>query len=84
MPRQHRERLAERLEDGHLHLQRVVHRVARALNRAAPTKRACVLPLPSNAGNSHLHGHAVSLPPARLAGSSSFISGYRVRLPVDP
>lgn len=44
-------------------LQRVVHRVARAIADTVPTERMYSLSLGSNQGNAHLHWHIAPLPP---------------------
>ena len=72
VPREHREQLMDLSEGEYLHLQRVVYRVARALREEVPTERTYVLSLGSNAGNSHLHWHVVSLPPGVPYGEQQF------------
>ena len=63
-PREHRERVVDDFsEDEYLELQRVVHRVGRAVARAVPTERLYVLSLGSREGNSHVHWHLAPLPP---------------------
>jgi diadenosine tetraphosphate (Ap4A) HIT family hydrolase len=63
-PREHRERVVDDFsEDEYLELQRVVHRVGRAVTRAVPTERLYVLSLGSRQGNSHVHWHLAPLPP---------------------
>jgi diadenosine tetraphosphate (Ap4A) HIT family hydrolase len=44
-------------------LQRVVHRVAKAITATVPTERMYSLSLGSQQGNSHLHWHIAPLPP---------------------
>ena len=62
--KRHLENLADDLdEDAYLRLQRVVHRVARAVSAATPTERVYVLSLGSQQGNAHIHWHVVPLPP---------------------
>ena len=46
-----------------LALQRVVHRVARAVAATVPTERMYSLSLGSQQGNAHLHWHIAPLPP---------------------
>jgi len=46
-----------------LALQRVVHRVARAVAATVPTERMYALSLGSQQGNTHLHWHIAPLPP---------------------
>lgn len=46
-----------------LALQRVVHRVAKALAASVPTERMYSLTLGSQQGNAHLHWHVAPLPP---------------------
>jgi diadenosine tetraphosphate (Ap4A) HIT family hydrolase len=46
-----------------LALQRVVHRVARAVATVVPVERMYCLSLGSQQGNAHLHGHVAPLPP---------------------
>ena len=46
-----------------LHLQAVVHRVARAVAATVPTERMYALSLGSQQGNAHLHWHIAPLPP---------------------
>lgn len=63
-PKRHVERFEVDLDvDAHLALQRVVHRVARALTEVVPTERMYVLSLGSQQGNAHLHWHVAPLPP---------------------
>jgi diadenosine tetraphosphate (Ap4A) HIT family hydrolase len=50
-------------EDGYAALQRVVHRVGRAISLAVPTERLYVLSLGSRKGNAHVHWHLAPLPP---------------------
>ena len=47
----------------YLALQRVVHRVARALEATVPTERVYILSLGSRDGNAHVHWHVAALPP---------------------
>jgi diadenosine tetraphosphate (Ap4A) HIT family hydrolase len=63
-PKEHREGAVDDFsEDEYAELQRVVHRVGRAVSRAVPTERLYVLSLGSARGNSHVHWHVVPLPP---------------------
>jgi diadenosine tetraphosphate (Ap4A) HIT family hydrolase len=63
-PKEHRERVVDDFfEDEYLALQRVIHRVGRALCRAVPTERLYVLSLGSQEGNRHVHWHLAPLPP---------------------
>jgi ATP adenylyltransferase len=63
-PKDHRERVVDDFtEDEYAELQRVVHRVGRAVSRAVPTERLYVLSLGSQQGNRHVHWHLVPLPP---------------------
>jgi diadenosine tetraphosphate (Ap4A) HIT family hydrolase len=63
-PKEHRERVVDDFsEDEYLALQRVIHRVGRALCRAVPTERLYVLSLGSKDGNRHVHWHLAPLPP---------------------
>ena len=63
-PREHREHAAaDFTEEEYLALQRVVRRVALALQAELPTERIYVLSLGSKDGNSHVHWHVVPLPP---------------------
>lgn len=50
-------------EDEFAAFQRVVHRVARALEASVPTERMYALSLGSQQGNAHLHWHLAPLPP---------------------
>jgi len=50
-------------EDDFLGLQRIAHRVARALAAAVATERMYSLSLGSRQGNAHLHWHLAPLPP---------------------
>lgn len=47
----------------YVRLQRVVHRVAKAVSAAVPTERVYVLSLGSQQGNAHVHWHVAPLPP---------------------
>lgn len=49
--------------DEYLELQRLVHRVGRAIAAVVPTERLYVLSLGSNEGNAHVHWHVAPLPP---------------------
>jgi diadenosine tetraphosphate (Ap4A) HIT family hydrolase len=49
--------------DQYVALQRVVHRVGRAVSAVVPTERLYVLSLGSNQGNAHVHWHVAPLPP---------------------
>jgi diadenosine tetraphosphate (Ap4A) HIT family hydrolase len=63
-PKEHRERVVDDFSvDEYLALQRVIHRVGRALCRAVPTERLYVLSLGSRQGNRHVHWHLAPLPP---------------------
>jgi diadenosine tetraphosphate (Ap4A) HIT family hydrolase len=63
-PLEHREAVASDFtEDDYLDLQRLVRRVAIALERVCPTERVYVLSLGSAQGNSHVHWHVAALPP---------------------
>ena len=63
-PKEHRERVVDDFtEDEYAELQRVVHRVGRAVCRAVPTERLYVLSLGSREGNPHVHWHLAPLPP---------------------
>jgi diadenosine tetraphosphate (Ap4A) HIT family hydrolase len=44
-------------------LQRVVHRIARAVAQVVPTERMYCMSLGSQQGNAHLHWHIAPLPP---------------------
>jgi histidine triad (HIT) family protein/ATP adenylyltransferase len=50
-------------EEEYLVLQRVVHRVARAVAAVVPVERMYCLSLGSQQGNAHLHWHVAPLPP---------------------
>ncbi|HXS66016.1 MAG TPA: HIT domain-containing protein [Streptosporangiaceae bacterium] len=50
-------------EDEYLALQRMVHRVARAIAAVVPVERMYCLSLGSQQGNAHLHWHVAPLPP---------------------
>ena len=63
-PKEHRERVVDDFtEDEYAELQRVVHRIGRAVRRAVPTERLYVLSLGSQEGNQHVHWHLAPLPP---------------------
>jgi ATP adenylyltransferase len=63
-PKEHRERVVDDFsDDEYPALQRVIHRVGRALSRAVPTERLYVLSLGSQEGNRHVHRHLAPLPP---------------------
>src|SRR5262245_41806574 len=63
-PKQHVESWVHDLgEEEHLALQRVVHRVARAVAAVVPAERMYCLSLGSQQGNAHLHWHIAPLPP---------------------
>ena len=63
-PIEHREAVAgDFTEDEYLDMQRLVRRVALALERVVPTERVYVLSLGSAEGNAHVHWHVAALPP---------------------
>jgi histidine triad (HIT) family protein/ATP adenylyltransferase len=63
-PRRHVEDWVRGLDEAEfLALQRVVHRVARAVAAVVPTERMYCLSLGSQQGNAHLHWHIAPLPP---------------------
>lgn len=63
-PKRHVESwVADLSEDEHVELQRVVHRVGRAISAVVPTERMYCLSLGSQQGNAHLHWHVAPLPP---------------------
>jgi histidine triad (HIT) family protein/ATP adenylyltransferase len=62
-PTEHREAVAADFTEGeYLDLQRLVRRVALALERTVATERVYVLSLGSAQGNAHVHWHVVALP----------------------
>jgi diadenosine tetraphosphate (Ap4A) HIT family hydrolase len=63
-PKEHREQVADDFTvEEYLGLQRVVHRVAEAVQAEAQAERVYILSLGSNQGNAHVHWHVVPLPP---------------------
>lgn len=63
-PREHRcDVIGDFDLDEYLALQRLVHRVGRAIASVVPTERLYVLSLGSNDGNAHVHWHLAPLPP---------------------
>ena len=63
-PKRHVESWVHELdEDAFLALQRVAHRVAKAVAASVPTERMYSLSLGSAQGNAHLHWHVAPLPP---------------------
>ena len=63
-PKRNVEGVVEDLDvDEYVRLQRVVHRVARAVSAAVPTERIYLLSLGSEQGNAHVHWHVAPLPP---------------------
>lgn len=58
--------------DAYLSLQRLVHRVARAISAVVPTERMYVLSLGSNEGNAHVHWHVAPLPPGTPYAEQQF------------
>ena len=63
-PKRHVEDWMHDLDDSEfLALQRVVHKVARAVAAVVPTERMYCLSLGSKQGNAHLHWHIAPLPP---------------------
>ena len=50
-------------EEEYLHLQRLIHRMGRAIAEVVPTERLYVLSLGSQQGNRHVHWHVAPLPP---------------------
>jgi histidine triad (HIT) family protein/ATP adenylyltransferase len=63
-PRRHVESWVHDLdENAFLALQRVAHRVARAVAASVPAERMYSLSLGSQQGNAHLHWHIAPLPP---------------------
>ena len=63
-PKRHVESWVRDLEeDAFVALQRVAHRVSRAVAASVPTERMYSLSLGSQQGNAHLHWHIAPLPP---------------------
>lgn len=63
-PRAHREHVVQDFDaDEYLALQRVVHRVGRAVQRALGAERLYLASLGSRQGNRHVHWHVAPLPP---------------------
>jgi diadenosine tetraphosphate (Ap4A) HIT family hydrolase len=63
-PTSHREHaIGDFTADEYLALQRIVHRVGRALPSLLPTERLYVLSLGSQQANRHVHWHVAPLPP---------------------
>lgn len=63
-PLEHREAVvSDFTEEEYVRLQRLVHRVGRAISAALPTERLYVMSLGSNQGNAHVHWHMAPLPP---------------------
>lgn len=63
-PREHREQVTgDFSEDEYVALQRVVHRLGEAIQRAVPTERLYICSLGSQQGNRHVHWHLAPLPP---------------------
>lgn len=63
-PREHREHAVwDFSPHEYAELQRVVHRVGRALHRVIEVERLYVLSLGSKQGNQHVHWHLAPLPP---------------------
>jgi diadenosine tetraphosphate (Ap4A) HIT family hydrolase len=63
-PTAHREHIVADIgEEEHARLQRVVHRIGRALTAVVVTERLYVLSLGSQQANRHIHWHLVPQPP---------------------
>lgn len=63
-PVEHREAVVtDFTEDEYVRLQRLIHRVGRAISAALPTERLYIMSLGSNQGNAHVHWHMAPLPP---------------------
>ena len=63
-PRQHREHAVRDFTlDQYSSLQRLIHAVGGAIERAVATERLYILSLGSQQGNRHVHWHIVPLPP---------------------
>jgi histidine triad (HIT) family protein/ATP adenylyltransferase len=63
-PVDHREEVVEDVdEERYVALQRLVHRVGRAVAAVVPHERMYVLSFGSQAANAHVHWHVVPLPP---------------------
>jgi len=63
-PVEHREAVVgDFAEDEYAQLQRVVHRVGRAVVAAVPTERLYILSMGSHSGSAHVHWHVAPLPP---------------------
>lgn len=58
--------------DEYVELQRVVHRVGRAVSKAVPTERLYLLSLGSHQGNAHVHWHVAPLPPGVPYGEQQY------------
>ena len=55
--------VADFTEEEYVALQRLVHRVGRAVSTVVPTERLYLLSLGSHQGNAHVHWHIAPLPP---------------------
>lgn len=63
-PKRHLEAVVDDFDIGdYLALQRIVHRVGRALTATVPCDRLYVMSLGSTTGNNHVHWHLAPLPP---------------------
>jgi diadenosine tetraphosphate (Ap4A) HIT family hydrolase len=72
-PVEHREEVvADFAIDDYLDLQRLIHRVGRALAAVVPTERLYLLSLGSRQGNAHVHWHVAALPPGTPYGDQQF------------
>ena len=63
-PLEHREAVVSDFSlDDYLALQRLIHRIGRAMEEVLPTERLYILSLGSQQGNRHVHWHVAALPP---------------------
>jgi diadenosine tetraphosphate (Ap4A) HIT family hydrolase len=58
--------------DEYLRLQRLIHRIGRAITAVLPTERLYVMSLGSNQGNAHVHWHLAPLPPGVAYSEQQF------------
>jgi diadenosine tetraphosphate (Ap4A) HIT family hydrolase len=74
-PKEHREQVAgDFTVEEYLGLQRVVHRVAKAVREEVGAERVYLLSLGSNQGNAHVHWHVVPLPPGIPYEEQQFVA----------
>jgi diadenosine tetraphosphate (Ap4A) HIT family hydrolase len=63
-PKEHREQvISDFIMDDYIYIQKMIYRIAKAVQEELGAERIYILSLGSNQGNSHVHWHIAPLPP---------------------